>query len=145
MRWQNRNICLLVDNFSGHFVDYKPRNIHLECFEPNLTSYVQPCDAGIIRTTKALYRTAFCLRAMELDDAGRRDIFCEVNWHSSTLDKSHKRLSTSVQTETEVRNERKHPIRNDHDYVRDAQHVHTKYKGKWYCRDREFQHTHLMR
>ena len=26
--------------------------------------------------------------------------FCEVNWRSLTLDKSHKRLSTSVQTET---------------------------------------------
>ena len=84
MRRQNRNICLLVDNFSGHFVDYKPRNIHLECFKPNLTSYVQPCDAGIIRTTKALYRTAFCLRAMELDDAGGRDIY-KIDLHEAML------------------------------------------------------------
>ena len=75
MRQQHRNICLLIDNFSGHFVDYKPHNIHVEYFKPNLTSYVQPCDAGIIRTTKALYRHAFCLRAMELDDAGERDIY----------------------------------------------------------------------
>lgn len=75
MRQQRRHICLLLDNFSGHYVDYRPQNIHLEYFEPNLTSHVQPCDAGIIRTTKALYRNAFCLRAVDLDDAGQRDIY----------------------------------------------------------------------
>jgi len=49
-----------------------------------------------------------------------------------------------VQTETEVRNERKHPIKNDHDYVRNARCVHTKNKERWYCRDREFQHPLLL-
>jgi hypothetical protein len=75
MQSQNRHICLLVNNFSGHYIDYQPRNIHLEFFQPNLTSHVQPCDAGIIRTTKALYRKAFCLRAVELDEAGARKIY----------------------------------------------------------------------
>ncbi len=28
---------LLIDNFSGHYISYKPKNIHLEYFKPNLT------------------------------------------------------------------------------------------------------------
>ena len=54
---------------------YKPENIHLELFEPNMTSYVQPLDAGIIRCFKAHYRKAFCIRAIELDEAGTTDIY----------------------------------------------------------------------
>ena len=75
MRRQNRKICLLVDNFSAHYVSYQPQNVRVEFFEPNLTSHVQPCDAGIIRTVKALYRKAFCLRAIDLDDAEEREIY----------------------------------------------------------------------
>jgi hypothetical protein len=75
MRCQRRHICLFVDNFSAHNVDYKPQHIQLEFFEPNLTSHVQPCDAGIIRTLKAFYRKAFCLRAIEKDGAGEREIY----------------------------------------------------------------------
>ncbi|KIO03181.1 hypothetical protein M404DRAFT_76952, partial [Pisolithus tinctorius Marx 270] len=47
----------------------------LEYFEPNLTSHIQPDDAGIIRTLKALYRKAFCLRAIELDETGQAEIY----------------------------------------------------------------------
>ncbi|KAH7925285.1 DDE-domain-containing protein [Leucogyrophana mollusca] len=75
MRRQNRHICLLVDNFSGHNTSYEPRNIDLEFFEPNLTSFVQPLDAGIIRCVKAHYRRSFCRRAIDLDEAGERDIY----------------------------------------------------------------------
>lgn len=59
---QHRSIILLIDNFSGHYIDYKPKNIRLEFFAPNMTSFVQPLDAGIIRCFKAYYRRAFCLR-----------------------------------------------------------------------------------
>lgn len=40
-----------------------------------MTSFVQPLDAGIIRCFKAHYRKAFCLRAIELDEAGEEDIY----------------------------------------------------------------------
>lgn len=83
-RNQNRRICLLIDNFSGHYINYEPRNIQVEFFEPNLTSYVQPCDAGIIRTIKAFYRQAFCLRAVDLDEAGKREIY-KINLLESML------------------------------------------------------------
>ena len=48
MRNENRHIVLFIDNFSGHNISYKPCNIELEYFEPNLTPFVQPLDAGII-------------------------------------------------------------------------------------------------
>ena len=51
---QKRYICLLIDNFSGHKISFAPRNIQIIFFEPNLTSFVQPLDAGIIRCFKAL-------------------------------------------------------------------------------------------
>jgi hypothetical protein len=74
-RQQNRHIIYLLDNFSGHEISYKPTNIKLEWFAPNLTSYVQPLDAGIIRCVKAHYRRAFCIRALDLDAAGEANIY----------------------------------------------------------------------
>jgi hypothetical protein len=75
MRCESRHVCLFVDNFSGHTIPYEPTNVRLEFFEPNMTSFVQPCDAGIIRCFKALYRRNFCARAVDLDEAGERDIY----------------------------------------------------------------------
>lgn len=75
MRLSNRRICLLIDNFSGHFIDYEPRNIRLEYLQPNMTSHVQPLDAGIIRCFKARYRQEFSHRAIELDEADEHDIY----------------------------------------------------------------------
>ena len=56
-------------------IAYQPTNIELIYFEPNLTPYVQPLDAGIIRCFKAHYRKAFCARAIDMDDAGEEDIY----------------------------------------------------------------------
>ena len=75
MRAASHHVCLFVDNFSGHTVNYEPTNVQLEFFEPNMTPFVQPCDAGIIRCLKALYRREVCHQAIELDDAGERDIY----------------------------------------------------------------------
>ena len=72
---QNWHICLLLDNFVGHTINYKPTNICLEPFLANLTSHVQPLDAGIIRCVKAHYRKAFCLQAIELDEVGEDNIY----------------------------------------------------------------------
>ena len=71
----NCKSLLLINNFSGHNISYTPTNMRLEFFEPNMTSYVQPLDAGIIQCVKAHYRRAFCLRAIKLDDAGEDDIY----------------------------------------------------------------------
>jgi len=66
---------LLLDNFASHNIDYEPTNIRLEPFVANLTSHVQPLDVGIIQCVKAHYRKAFCLRAIELDEAGEDDVY----------------------------------------------------------------------
>jgi hypothetical protein len=72
---QKRKVILLLDNFPGHDISYKPENIRLEPLAPNMTSFVQPLDSGIIRCFKAHYRRAFCDRAIELDEAGEDNIY----------------------------------------------------------------------
>ena len=72
---QNRNILLLIDNFTGHKISYTPSNMHLEFFEPNMMTYVQPLDAEIIWCVKAHYRWVFCLHMIELNDASEDDIY----------------------------------------------------------------------
>lgn len=54
---------------------YKPTNIQLKMFKPNMTSFIQPLDAGVICCFKAHYQRAFCLRAIELDKVGEDDIY----------------------------------------------------------------------
>jgi len=75
MHAQNRHILLSINNFSGHFINYKPTNIELNYFKPNLTPFVQPLDAGIIRCFKAHYRNSFCQRAIDKDEKGEADIY----------------------------------------------------------------------
>lgn len=74
-RSANRYVALTLDNFAGHMIAYEPTNIEFIYFEPNLTPYVQPLDAGIILCVKAHYRKAFCARAVDLDEAGEEDIY----------------------------------------------------------------------
>jgi hypothetical protein len=75
MRQQNRKVCLHLDNFSGHYIDYEPENIELVYFAPNLTLWVQPLDAGIIHWFKAHYRQHFCKNALEWDELGEENIY----------------------------------------------------------------------
>lgn len=37
--------------------------------------FVQPCNAGIIRTLKAYYQKVLCLCAIECDNAGNNDVY----------------------------------------------------------------------
>jgi hypothetical protein len=75
MHTTNRTICLFIDNFSSHNIAYEPTNVQVEWFKPNLTSHVQPLDTGIIRCFKAHYHRTFCIRALDCDNAGERDIY----------------------------------------------------------------------
>ena len=75
LQLENRHIALTMDNFSGHSIEYEPRCITLIHFKPGLTSHIQPLDAGIIRSFKAHYRCAFCMRAVEQDDAEVENIY----------------------------------------------------------------------
>jgi len=68
LRHQKRHILLLQDNFSAHIVPPGLTNIRVENFKPNLTSHIQPADAGIIRCFKAHYRRLFMNRAIDRYD-----------------------------------------------------------------------------
>lgn len=69
-----RYILLLLDNFSGHLLPPTPlSNIKVEFFEPNMTSHIQPLDAGIIRNFKSNYRARYIGRAVLRYDRGCRD------------------------------------------------------------------------
>ena len=56
---KNKHILLLLDNAPVHTSAtdfYNWSNIQLAYFPPNMTCLLQPLDAGIIRTVKALYK-----------------------------------------------------------------------------------------
>jgi hypothetical protein len=65
-RMQGRQILLLLDNCPGHIslekfaeMNVVLRNTRVFYLLPNMTSTIQPCDAGIICTFKAYYRKRF--------------------------------------------------------------------------------------
>jgi len=48
-------VLLLLDNFSGHRIEFVPKNIQFLFLLPNPTSLSQPLDAGIIKSFKDKY------------------------------------------------------------------------------------------
>ena len=53
---QGKRVLLLLDNFSGHKVDFnKFENISFQFLPSNTTSFTQPLDSGIIHSFKAKY------------------------------------------------------------------------------------------
>ena len=51
---QNRNVLIIVDNFSGHKAE-EFSNIKMAFLRPNLTSTLQPADLLVISTIKKRY------------------------------------------------------------------------------------------
>lgn len=73
---QGRKVLLLIDNFSGHkWNEDRIKNIRVEFLAPNLTPFVQPMDAGIIRTLKAHYKRMLLQRSLDLEEGGSTEIF----------------------------------------------------------------------
>ncbi|CUA75704.1 Tigger transposable element-derived protein 4 [Mus musculus] [Rhizoctonia solani] len=76
MMRENRHVLLIVDNGSSHSHDASEySNLHVEFLAPNLTAWIQPMDAGIIRCFKAHYRNGFTRLALERDNAGIDKIY----------------------------------------------------------------------
>ena len=62
MRKLKRHVLLLLDNCGPHTKALdciSLSNVNVQFIRPNLTSVIQPCDAGIIRSLKAQYRRLF--------------------------------------------------------------------------------------
>ncbi|KAL5487738.1 hypothetical protein ACEPAI_5846 [Sanghuangporus weigelae] len=88
MRGANRHICLLIDNAPSHIFDPKTlTNVEIMHLEPNMTSHIQPMDAGIIRTFKANHGRLFLLGALERYDDGMIAKIVTNCWkHAGILD-----------------------------------------------------------
>jgi hypothetical protein len=60
---RQRKILLLIDSCQGHNISQelirKLTHIKIEMFAPNMTSYIQPLDAGIINSFKCQYKKLF--------------------------------------------------------------------------------------
>lgn len=76
MRQQKRKVALIIDNAPSHiFNSTSITNTEVIFLEPNMTSHIQPMDAGIIKAFKAHYRELYIRQAIDRDEAGFTDIY----------------------------------------------------------------------
>jgi hypothetical protein len=76
MQRKKQNIILLVDNAPSHVFDKDTlSNVRVRFLEPNMTSHIQPLDAGIIHAFKAYYRKLHVFCILDADAAGEEDIY----------------------------------------------------------------------
>ena len=69
-----RRVLLVVDNCPAHPRNIEGlRNVELFFLPPNMTSKIQPCDAGIIRAFKMHYRRRFYCKILEGYEVGQSD------------------------------------------------------------------------
>ncbi|KAH1232856.1 ARS-binding protein 1 [Glycine max] len=69
-----RRVLLVVDNCPAHPRNIEGlRNVELFFLPPNMTSKIQPCDAGIIRAFKMHYHRRFCRKILEGYKVGQSD------------------------------------------------------------------------
>ena len=72
LKWNkelNRDILLLIDNFTAHETLPKLKNIEIVYLPANTTSIIQKCDQGIIRTFKPYYRSEMRTRILNMIDS----------------------------------------------------------------------------
>lgn len=76
MRRRGQSILLYIDNAPSHIFDSsRLSNVNVVFLTPNMTSHIQPLDAGIIRAFKAHYRRLHILRSLLRFEAGIDDIY----------------------------------------------------------------------
>ena len=76
MQAENRNILLILDNASSHNCTGLTLNsITILMLLPNMTSEIQPMDAGIIAAFKCHYRRRHSQAAVNKVDRGERNIY----------------------------------------------------------------------
>lgn len=83
LRMQDRRVLLLVDNASSHGV-VELTNVTIRFLPPNTTSFLQPLDAGIIRSFKCKYKSLFVrwvIDQLEADGAvGSMDVLTAIKF-----------------------------------------------------------------
>ena len=68
---ENRQILLLIDNFSGHKINSSYSNIVVKFFSANCTWRLQPLDQGIINAFKIKYRSEIVSDKLEAIEHGK--------------------------------------------------------------------------
>ena len=105
MKEQNRNILLLVDNAPVHIILAETAE-KLDCIEvkflpPNTTTFLQPCDAGIINSFKCKYRTLFIqnrIRAYDDFQNGASNVIVDYTIYDALINASEAWADVSSQT-----------------------------------------------
>jgi len=77
LKKKNQKILLLADNHSAHTQVTGLSNIRVEFLPPN-TSALQPCDMGIIRAVKVIFRKAMCRQVLQQMDESVTATACEL-------------------------------------------------------------------
>lgn len=106
MASQNRKILLLVDNATSH-QQHNLSHVNIQFFPPNMTSHLQPCDAGIIKAFKCHYRKQLLRQMIFLaDNENHTSItvadairFCHYAWNNisqSTIMNSWKHVGLQL-------------------------------------------------
>jgi hypothetical protein len=67
-RRTGRCVLLIMDNAPGHFEAFEEDNIRVVFFPPNVTSWKQPCDQGIIAALKKRAKCLYLKDVMEYHD-----------------------------------------------------------------------------
>ena len=86
LKKKNRKILLLADNCSAHTQVTGLSSIRVEFLPPNTTSVLQPCDMGIIRAVKAIFRKAMCRQVLQQMDESVTATACELAKKITLLD-----------------------------------------------------------
>lgn len=78
---ENRSVLFFVDNCSAHpkGLARKLKSIKLIFFPPNMTSKVQPMDAGIIKDVKVKYRRKLVNKLIKQLDSDSESIIIDIN------------------------------------------------------------------
>jgi hypothetical protein len=67
-RRTGRRVLLIMDNAPGHFEAFEEGNIRVVFFPPNVTSWKQPCDQGIIAALKKRVKYLYLRDVMDYYD-----------------------------------------------------------------------------
>ena len=75
-------MILLKYNAPGHFEEFKRQNVTVRLFPPNVTSWKQPCDLGIIGALKKRYKYLYLkdvLTFYTLNEASKNMVLDQSN------------------------------------------------------------------
>ena len=91
MTKENLHVALVVDKCAAHPKDSADELSHIKLFflPPNVTSLIQPCDMGIIRNLKAMYRRSIVSRIISVIDTGSPITVSQLGKNISLLDAMH--------------------------------------------------------